>query len=695
MENSSKNNDSSSKYSKRVLFNSITFNSKLFLKLATPYIDPSIVCIQTLRYEPENRKLSEIEKAIPWLTTIPYLNSFINLKETPESSHKLFIELAWILFYKYYRKNIVLKKAAEHEEFFYILLGGNIIKLNIIYERESLTLEEYLVYLFKMKLTREKEIINKCRLLNSFYADINGDNLYKFCKDNPQFNYEKLREIAKSEILDLGFKLEDFQEDIHNNTYIYSIENYMKIASVKKNKRFITEGIKATPKFYLGRYVIAGYVRKGQHIGNLTKEIYNDSSTYICIDNCDIAFLNKKKSVLKNLCKLVIEKKRRILSDFKNDFYLLNKISDNLFYNEIVPYFEYKHFHQGEKIFIQGSLYEGIFLMKEGKVKIYLNSSVNDIGNYISNIQNSLCGFKEYVSKLNIDKSHKYDEEEIIRPKIFNDKKDFTKEKNDILNEVKKYEVLTIDEYSIFGTNELFDYKTGIYYFTAECISKEALIYFLPKQYFYLLLMKEKPIYLSLAETVESKVKYIIGKLKYHINIFEQFMIKKYKKHEYNKRKNSKLNEINNYTSIKIFRRNNLTINDNTSSNKKTEPRVEFPPLIKEKEKRNINSIFLKTMSSFPTKNKMHASLRDRIIMNKYKKINLKESIDPKDNNLYNKKGKSFDGKFFLSETLKRFQKSKLHLPRNFPFKVQNSFFNSAFISKKKSFTIKMNLLNN
>ena len=698
MENSSKNNDSSGKYCKRVIFNSRTFNSKLFLKLASPYIDQSIICIQTLRYEPENRKLSEIEKAIPWLKTIQYLNTFINLKETPESSHKLLIELTWILFYKYYKKNFVLKKAAEHEEFFYIVLGGKIIKLNIIYERESLTLEEYLIYLFKMKLIREKEIINKCRLLNSFYADINGDNLFKFCKENPQFNYEKLREIAKNEILDLGFKLEDFQED---NSYIYSIENYMKIALVKKNKKIVTEGIKATPRFYLGRYVIAGYVTKGQHIGNLTKEIYNDNSTYICIDNCDIAFINKKKSVLNNLCKLIMEKKKRIFYDFKNDFYVLNHVSDNLFYNEIVPYFEYKHFHQGEKIFIQGSLYEGIYLIREGKVNIYLNSSVNEIGNYIANIKNSLWGFREYISILNIDKINNYSEEEIIRPKIFNEENDFTKEKNDILNEIKKYDVLTIDEFSIFGTNELYDYKTGIYYFSAECISKDALIYFLPKQYFYLLLMKEKPFYLSIAGTVESKVKYITGKLKHHINIFEQVMFKKYKKYEKEKRKNLTLKILtpNNNSSKKVLRRNNINFNfnDNFMLNKKTEQSIEFPLLMKEKPEKTINSIFLKTMSSFPIKEKIHNSLRDRIIFNKYKRNNEKLFNHPKDNNtLYFNKGKSFDGKLFLNEKIKRIQKiNKCHLPRNFPFKVENSSFNSTCNQKKKSFSFKKTLLIN
>ena len=224
MEGKSRNQNKPGKFSKRFLFNSRTFNSKLFLKLAGPYVNPSIICIQTLRYEPQNRKLPEIELALPWLKSFPKLMKFINLKETNESSHKLLIELAWVLFYKYYKKNVILKKAAEKEEFFFISIGGKILKLNIVFERETITLEDYLIYLFKMKLIHEKEILKQCRILNNFYADIDGDNLRKFCDNNPYYNYDKLKEIAKNEIMDLGFKLEDFQEDVLNK--VNSIENF-------------------------------------------------------------------------------------------------------------------------------------------------------------------------------------------------------------------------------------------------------------------------------------------------------------------------------------------------------------------------------------------------------------------------------------------------------------------------------------
>jgi CRP-like cAMP-binding protein len=625
---------------------------------------------------------------------MPNLNKFINLKETDESSYKLLIELTWVLFYKYLKKNIILKRASENEEFFYVLLGGKILRLNIIYEKESVTIEEYLIYLFKLKIIHEKEILHKCRLLNNFYADIDGENLQSFCKENPQFNYEKLREMAKSEIINLGFRIEDFQEEKIN---IHSVEDYMKILSVKSHIRLFNNEIKATPRLYIGKYVKSGYILKGQSIGNLTKELLSDNSTYISIENCDIGFINKKQSNLKILCKLIVDKKIRILTEFKKDFFIFNKITDNIFNNEIVPHFEYKQFHQGEKIFIQGSLYEGIYLIEKGEVNIYLNSSVNDIGNYISKIKYSLCGFKEYISILNMKKKNPNDEI-LVKPKIIDEKTSLTKEKRDILNEINKYDIITIPEYSIFGTNELYDYKTGLYYFSAECISKETIVYFLPKKYFYSLLIKEKPILLSLMGVVESKAKYIIGKLKYHIKCFESVINKKNKKFQSNKFNTLNLNEINCNVikSIKDLRKNNLAITENIINNKKCENSFELPVVKDSKFTLNKESnIFGQTISSFQLKNKYHKSIREKDVFSNYKKINLNMIHRPSPVlAIYNKKGKSFDGKYIIKEEKNKIKKKfKISLPNNFPFNVQNSFYNLTLYPKEKFNILKNNII--
>ena len=71
-----------------------TFASKLFIKLCRDVIDPIIICLQTLKYEPENRKQEEIESTIPYLKTLENFSYFINYSSSDVCScflHNLLI----------------------------------------------------------------------------------------------------------------------------------------------------------------------------------------------------------------------------------------------------------------------------------------------------------------------------------------------------------------------------------------------------------------------------------------------------------------------------------------------------------------------------------------------------------------------------------------------------------------------------
>ena len=700
MEKSQKKKGNNLKYERRVIFNSRTFNSKLFLKLTGHFIHPSIVCVQTLSYERENRKLIEIEKALPWLKTFPDLMNFINLKETAESSHKLLIELTWLLFFQYYKKNLMFKKAAERGEFFSIILKGKILKLDMVFKRKHLTVEEYLIYLFKMRLTREKELLKKCRILNSFYADIDGENLTKFFKENPQFNYDKLKEIAKNEINELGFKLEDFQEGKMKKITL-SIDNYLKIFEIKRNIKNINN-ILATPKFYICSYQKVGFITKGMTIGNLTQELIIDNSMYITYDNCDIVYLNKKNSKMKKLYELIEDKKNKVLYEIKNSFYIFRRISENRFLNEIIPHFEYKLFHKGDKIFLQDSLNEGIYLMKSGKVNLYLNSSIMEISTYILNIKNSLKSFREFISSEKIFEEHHPSESEILNSNII---QTLIPSEKKYLYIQKKYDILTLNDSSIFGTNELYDYKTGLYYFTAECATKEAIIYFLPKKYFCDLLMKESPVYLAVAETVEIKAKFIIEKMKlilkwYEINKINKLNNKDNKANkERNYSENKEENKMKNFTvfsnyknSIKNLRRNNEINYPGFKLFTKTDEKTyKFPILLKDKYLKNK---ILLTETIYDIKKDCHKTLRNKLLNNSYNKKKVVKTISNINGHLnrnINRRNKTFEDKLFLNKTRTIFKEDiKLKLPLNFPFNVQNEF--PSIIknkNKNKNFNIK------
>ena len=680
MEKIPKKRPNNLKSERRVIFNSRTFNSKLFLKLTGHFIHPSIVCVQTLRYERENRKLSEIEKALPWLKTFPDLMNFINLKETNESSHKLLIELTWLLFYRYYKKDIIFKKPGEKGEFVFILLKGKMLKLDLVFKREFLTVEEYLIYLMKMKLSREKEIIKRCRRLNSFYADIDGDNLIKFCKENPQFNYDKLKDIAKKEILELGFKLEDFQEG-KKEKIIQSIDNYIKIADVKKNIKNINN-ILATPKFYIGYYRKVGYITKGMLLGNFTRDYSIDNSTYITLDNCDIVYLNKKISKIKKLYELMEEKKARILSELKNSFLIFKNISENGFLNDVIPYFQYKLFHKGDKIFAQNSFNEGLYFIRSGKLNLYLTCSIIEISTYISNIKNTLKNLENLISNMTSYPAQPPLETEMVKSKSL------ISAGNIHLFTSKKFDILTINEFSFFGTSELYNPKTDLYYFSAECITKEAVIYFLPKKYFYSLLIKEHPVYVAVTEIIQTKVKFIIERLKFIIKMNEMNRLKDKDNINKEENKNKNFNIFNHYkTSNKILKRNNMNYNGLETFTKDDEKTYDFPILLKDK-------FFFKNMNKFNEEindinKERNKSLRERIMHNTYQKLMAKTT-----SNFYshkkkyiNKKNRTFTEKLFFQKTKTAFQSNiKLKLPSNFPFNIQDEF---PTIIKNKNYNIK------
>ena len=209
-----------------------TFASKLFIKLCRDVIDPIIICLQTLKYEPENRKQEEIESTIPFLTTLENFNYFVNFLESPKSGIGLMTRFAKITFYQYHRKNSIIKRAGDSNETFYILLKGNIFKYNLIFEIENLTLEHYLLYLVLLELINENEIIKKCFSLNKEIINIDYEwdgsfSIEKLVKKSNKFNYYELKLKVQKELTNLGFNSNLFKRG--KLRFVPNQENFLKI----------------------------------------------------------------------------------------------------------------------------------------------------------------------------------------------------------------------------------------------------------------------------------------------------------------------------------------------------------------------------------------------------------------------------------------------------------------------------------
>ena len=532
-----------------------TFSAKLFIKLCSKVVDISIIALEILNFEKENRTKEDIETVLPWMKNLYYFYEFISIKETEESKKEILRQFIWLLYRKIFNKNSIITKIDNINNFSCIILEGYLIKIDLVIYREVLSLEEYLIYLIKMEIMNEKEIINKCKILNKSFVDINTNSIKEFCdKSGDLYNYFSLKDQAMKELIECGIIFEKKPKKkkiIESQDYkIESIDNYLNIFIFKTNAKASHDIAKAYYSFYLGKYTKNGIMKKGQYIGSFLREEMKDNSKYIAKEKCVVAVFNKERDYTDKLYKAYIEKMIRIFKEIKTKFVMFHSIQNDIFYTKYVPHLNYRKYFKGEKIFLQNSLYGGIYLLTNGAIKLSINISIDEMKNLMTYLTYSLNNFKDYISSFN---NEKYTQNN-IKSCIDNIPKDL----NDLFYKRDEYDLGTIQEYNIIGTNEAYNPKTQIYNFNCECISDSAVLYFFPQFYLHNLLNKEKEVYNSYIHLVEFRIKDVIWKMKKHIAIFEREI--KHKKFNINK-------TINNFFEKEKFKNKIISRNENNILN--------------------------------------------------------------------------------------------------------------------------------
>ena len=659
---------------KRQNFLGRTFSTKFFLKYCSNLVDLSFVCFQILSYEPENRTKEDIEKASPWLYNLKNFYDFLSIKETKENIHLLINKITWVLNREVYKKNSIIKRAGDKNKIFNLILQGNIIKLDLIAYRKVLSLEEYLIYLIKIKLIKEKEIFNKCKLLNKSFVKIKDDSIKSFCIRNHINDYEILKVKAIKELNNLDMNINDNYEEEELNDLdirINSLNNYLNIFLVQINAKRQHEKSKAYYNFYLFKYEKNGELNDGNFFGTFLKNEIKEYSTYISKDKCNIGILKKDLHFIGKLYELMLNKKIKIFQELKDKFFLFHHIKEDVFCNNYAPFMVYKKYYKGEKIFLQNSCFSGIFLVQSGEIRININASTDDLYNLITYLTFALNGFQDYISGFT-SKDYINDQINQQNQRI---KSHHTLDHDTVKKYIEKnnYTLMIIKEFNILGTNETYHHQTEIYNFSAECISDEALLYFLPKENLNIMLNKEKMVYNSLIQLVEFRIKDIIWKIKDYIKIFEKKINRMKLKKDKDTLHSSTDNDINNYNNenklqitpikdnSKIIYRNNL--NQNFAKTSFTKRNL-FTKLSLSKEiHNNIAYTFRKTRNQF-------------VIKNTPKMPSLKQNLKNMKNEYKNKYSYS-----------KRKNKNINPIPSSFPYLIIDTF------SKRELYKDKDNIL--
>ena len=644
-----------------------TFWSKFIIKLTSKMFIPELY-LQILKYERCNRTYEDISKTLMWFKTMDSLNDYINYKNENNSS-QILLDIAWNSFYQYKKKMSIIKKANEDKNNFYLVLKGNLTKLTLIFKKEKISIEEYLIYMIKMRILKEKQILKKSNMLNSSLVNLDLNNFKEYF-NNMSFNYRELKRRAKKELFKAGFIL-----DSDSQISISSVENYIKLSNFETDERKDTH-----TKFYLyiGHYVKSNCLSKGDYIGDLSRNDNNEGCTYICKNNCDICYINKFESKSSKLFDYILLKMKKIFKEIKYKFYILKDTNDNLCLNYLVPMMVYKKYKFGDKIIVQNSQYEGIYFIINGKVKISISQTFNELSNTLVSLQYSIFNFKDYVSKIikTIDILNEFNlkyivnnnnknivdmNESEIHNKIFS-----SNEYHNCFKGIYNIDFYTLSDGDVLGLNELFDYKTELFNFNAECVSDEAILFFISKNYFNNVIQKDSYIMNNVIQLIDLKAKELTGKINLYRNDYKNTVINILK---YKDKKNKisskscisldlkKFNNIRNkkdYNKINILKNRDIKLSESLKLNKVQNNISIF--------KKNDLLIYLKKSKFCESYNSYHHEYNkndineyDIIYGDFYKKINklkhLNEDEENKPNNNKNKRALE------KSKTLMDFQK--------------------------------------
>ena len=605
-------------------------------------------CFQIMKLLRSYRGIHDIENCKGLFKTFNNFLSYISLNNNSEDTENLLSEIAWVIFHKKLKKNTLIKKPGEKKEFFYLLMTGKVQKVSVVFKKEKITLKEYLIYLLKFKLIKEYEVLKKCRQINKSIMNINYENIEYFCEKNPKYNYLELLKIATDEILNLGF---DLRKMNHNDEYIDlpSIQNYLGVGEIKKDiKSPINKG--PTIYLYIPKYELSCTLTKGDYFGFLTKDIFTEFSSYICLEDCDLGYINKNKILESPIIEQIDSTLSKYFSINKNKYYIFKDIDDKIFIEKYSSFINYQKYKKGDKIFLQGGINEGIYLIDDGEINISSYTQLNDLTTLMLNLINSLKGFQEHVP-----------------PSEF---KNLVKENNDNNNNNSMKGIISYEDNKtnfdfgilkygdILGLNELYDYNTSRYNFSAECVSNEANIFFINKNNFNLILSKEKSLYSSVIQKVEFRIKYLIG------------CIKNFKKHmsvDINKKQKKEMSKIeqNNIYINKPFIGKNLKNNFNYKywNNNKDKNRSI-----------NLNKITDNNISSIKNNSRNESTAYSNTIYNINNIQNIREKIMNKNGLvlksqdkinheiIYNKNNNNDFNKYISSKILKYFSNKKTNL---------------------------------
>ena len=553
------------------------------------------------------------------LKEIPELISFIN--EDNKNIEKVILgELSQNMEIKEYNTGNYLKKLLGNNDNFYMVLSGKILEIEIKYIKTNMTFKDYILFLTKLYLLKEEYLYKDCFQRNNeafplhkfcnykknnmklesekneveCTNDTNDINIIALCNDinTKDFNFKEELKNIKNDIRNSAWKKRKQYLKGENPNYEFIIDSFLNLYNynVSSNNKIVPNVTKYVVQipFFFKKEILEPI----SFIGSLNRpHKMKNFKGYLCLSDSFVIYLDKNllkknnslyKYSNKKKCEVAIEKLFKTHYIFKN-------INIEFLKTNFGKYLEMYTLKKNDILFKQNEPHKGIYIITNGSFQLKTCQTYNQLNDlnyillhsldsypsYVSEIKNKIINnkvksnYEDKMKEKKVKKNEKNylfgyydynsDKNNIMKNPIFSEK---AKEKNEIIFCVYKIN-------DILGLGEIYNNKTNLNTFTAECISDEAELFFIRNEIFNGLLSDDN-IYEKCGIIIEGKVNTFIRCISKYKYIFEKKI--EYLINNKNKKKriclSGKNKQIRNYNNIiqKINKINDYKVINNSHS---------------------------------------------------------------------------------------------------------------------------------
>ena len=422
---------------------------------------------------------------------------------------------------------------------FIMILKGSIMELGIKYVKKNITFREYILFLTKIYLLKEKYLYWDCikknndsfplkyfkNYIESF--DTKNKNSENVEDEKNNFEINNIKDVEDIDIINIGkeINMKDFdfleemqrlKKEISNSNwkkykrkynipseinYDEVINSFFELYNYKENNINNINDTKSSSlkdakySIYLPYFFNKRILKPVSFIGDLNSPFQmKNYTTFITLDNCFITYIDKYRLDPASFLFKFSHKQRLnyIHEKIFSKHYIFKHINMD-YLNNYGKYFQILYLNKNDVIFIQGEVNKGVFIITNGSIQLMTNQSYINLINLNYSLLHSLDYCKQYIS--DIKKKEIYTHRNQLNGYYdYNTKLNILMNNPTFAKNSKIYENINFGTYEIrdvLGLGEMFNYKNNINLFTAKAACDNTEVVFIPREIFQALLSND------------------------------------------------------------------------------------------------------------------------------------------------------------------------------------------------------------